>query len=133
MTVTSINISGSNASGTTYTLGHGGGGAVWGTGPVYNTSTAVGIPGAGTWMTSDANVDLTTYKPIIHLNGKEADIVLDGKSLKDSITAIEDRLAILKPNPQLEAKWTRLRELREEYQRLEKEIIEKETAWNALK
>jgi hypothetical protein len=50
-----------------------------------------------------------------------------------SLEAIEERLAILKPNEELEDRWDELRELRNRYMKLEQEIIEKEKMWAMLK
>ena len=63
----------------------------------------------------------------------EGDLKLQGKSLKDSLEAIEERLAILRPNEELEEKWENLRGLRKMYMELEAEIIEKEKMWAILK
>ena len=63
----------------------------------------------------------------------EGDLKLKGKSLKDSLEAIEERLAILRPNEELEEKWENLRGLRKMYMELEAEIIEKEKMWAILK
>lgn len=62
----------------------------------------------------------------------EDDILLRGKSLSDTIEKIEERLAILHPNKELESRWEELRELRKRYQELEKEIIEKEKMWDII-
>lgn len=61
------------------------------------------------------------------------DLKLQGKSLKDSLDRIEERLAILRPNEELEEKWDNLRGLRKLYMELEAEIIEKEKMWSILK
>jgi hypothetical protein len=42
-------------------------------------------------------------------------------------------LAILKPNPELEERWERLRELGEEYRKLEQDILGQEEIYNILK
>jgi len=63
----------------------------------------------------------------------EGDIAIKGKSIKESLLAIEERLAILRPNEELETKWENLRELRKQYMELEAEIIEKEKMWAILK
>ena len=63
----------------------------------------------------------------------EGDIAIKGKSIKESLLAIEERLAILRPNEALEKKWDNLRELRKQYMELEAEIIEKEKMWAILK
>jgi hypothetical protein len=63
----------------------------------------------------------------------KGDVTIKGKSLKDSLDAIEERLAILHPNEELEEKWDQLRGLRKMYMELEAEIIEKEKMWSILK
>jgi len=63
----------------------------------------------------------------------EGDIKIKGKSLIDSLSAIEERLTILHPNKELEEKWENLRGLRKAYMELEAEIIEKEKIWSILK
>jgi hypothetical protein len=63
----------------------------------------------------------------------EGDVAIKGKSIKESLLAIEERLAILRPNEKLEEKWENLRELRKQYMELEAEIIEKEAMWAILK
>jgi hypothetical protein len=63
----------------------------------------------------------------------QGDIAIKGKSIKESLEAIEERLAILRPNEKLEEKWDNLRELRKQYMELEAEIIEKEKMWAILK
>lgn len=68
----------------------------------------------------------------IHL-GPNADIKLGEKSLTETISKIEERLGILHPNPDLEARWEQLKSLRQQYIDLEKEILEKEKMWKILK
>ena len=63
----------------------------------------------------------------------DGDIKLKGKSLNESLTKIEERLAILHPNEKLEEKWEKLRELRKQYLELEADIIEKEKIVEILK
>lgn len=63
----------------------------------------------------------------------QGDIKIKGKSLIDSLEKIEERLAIFKPNEELESKWEKLRELRNQYIELEKDIKEKEQIWETLK
>jgi hypothetical protein len=61
------------------------------------------------------------------------DITIGGRKLSDVIAKIEDRLAILHPNQELENKWENLKELRRQYEALEKDILEKEKIMNILK
>ena len=63
----------------------------------------------------------------------EGEVTIKGKSLTDMIDKIEERLAILHPNPELEDRWDELKELGKRYKELEQEIIEKEKVWNILK
>ena len=63
----------------------------------------------------------------------EGEITVKGKNLSDMFEKIEQRLAILRPNEDLEKRWEDLRALRDAYTKLEAEIIEKEKAWNILK
>lgn len=63
----------------------------------------------------------------------EGEVTIKGKSLTDMFAKIEERLAILHPNEELEEKWEELRNLRKAYMELEAEIIEKEKVWGILK
>ena len=56
-----------------------------------------------------------------------------GKDIAESLERIEERLAILRPNEELEEKWEKLRGLRKAYMELEAEINEKEQIWSILK
>jgi len=46
---------------------------------------------------------------------------------------VNKKLAILQPNPELEEQWSELKELRERYVELEKELTEKTKMWDILK
>jgi hypothetical protein len=61
------------------------------------------------------------------------DIKIGGKSLSEAIDKIEERLGILNPNPELEERWDQLKELRKQYQELEKDLLEKEKIMKILK
>jgi len=62
----------------------------------------------------------------------ESDVIIKGKSLNDTLDKIEERLAILRPNPALEDKWHELKELGNKYRILEAEIIAKQKMWDIL-
>ena len=64
---------------------------------------------------------------------ESADIKLGNVSLKNFIDRIEQRLALLNPNPKLEEEWTELKELGDRYRELEKQITEKMKTWDILK
>ena len=63
----------------------------------------------------------------------DGEVTIKGKNLNDTLERIEEKLAILHPNEELEAKWEELRNLRKAYKELEAEIIEKEKVWGILK
>ena len=69
----------------------------------------------------------------LELSGKQADLLINGVSLTDTLKGIQDRLNMLQPNKDLEAEWDQLRELGKQYRRLEAELLEKQRAWEILK
>lgn len=117
---------------TTISLGGGGAGATLSTtlnnGLMWNNPTYTG--GAGNWTTYD------NQPKVLKVSGDaefEGDIKIKGVSLDERLTAIEERLGILRPNNDLEGKWEKLKKLGEEYRKLEKEILEGENIWDMLK
>lgn len=95
------------------------------------------------WVTTSTGTDTITLGDYFNnLNNTlqvqgdanfEGDVKIKGKSLVESLEKIEEKLAILHPNIELEEKWEQLRELRRQYMELEKDIIEKEKVWDILK
>jgi hypothetical protein len=69
----------------------------------------------------------------MELRGNQADIVINDVSLNDTLRSIQDRLNMLQPNTALEAEWDQLRELGEQYRNLEKQLIQKQRAWDLLR
>jgi hypothetical protein len=63
----------------------------------------------------------------------EGEVTIKGKNLTEMFEKIEERLAILHPNPKLEDRWDELKELGKRYKELEQELLEKEKVWNILK
>ena len=127
-TPTSIN---SGSSGATLTTS-GTGGLMWGNvGTPYTYTT--GAPG-----TISAGGNWTTYNSpqVLKVTGNaefEGEVSIRGVKLDDRLTAIEERLGILRPNNDLEGKWEKLKTLGEEYRKLEQEILEGEKIWATLK
>lgn len=74
-----------------------------------------------------------TGAPKIRLDGEGADIEVNGWSLVDAIQKIEERLNILHPNTKLETEWEELRDLGEQYRKLEQHIKDKQATWDRLK
>jgi len=66
------------------------------------------------------------------LQGREADIEINGVSLMTVLQGIQERLNILSPNPTLEAEWHQLQELGDQYRALEAELLEKQRMWSQL-
>ena len=56
----------------------------------------------------------------------DGDLTVGGVSIRDSLQRIEQRLAILRPNPDLESRWNELKALGERYRELERDMLEKE-------
>ena len=84
------------------------------------------------WITADPNLKGAS----IQVKGDaefEGEVRVKGKNLTEMLDKIEERLAILHPNPELEDKWDELKELGKRYKELEQEIIEKEKMWAILK
>lgn len=98
--------------------------------PIYTTTTTG--TGGYNW---NINSNPTTISAggQMDLQGEKADIRINGKSLKDWMTKVEERLNILTPNPQLEKEWDELRRLGERYRKLEKKCNEKAEMWKQLK
>ena len=91
--------------------------------------------GAGTYNWNNT----TSTNTKVHINGdglvmqEGADITVGGKSLTKAIEQIEERLGILHPNPALEERWDKLKDLRRQYMEMEKDILEKEKIMKILK
>jgi hypothetical protein len=69
----------------------------------------------------------------LELKGDQADLVINGVSLTETLQLIQDRLNMLRPNTALEAEWDQLRDLGLQYRKLEAELKEKQRAWEILK
>ena len=101
------------------------GGAGTSSGP-YTINGGAGV-NTGPWTTT------TNSSTKIHLEGENADIEINGKSLARTIQALEERLNVLVPNPELEKEWDELKELGDKYRKLEAELKEKGEMWAKLK
>jgi hypothetical protein len=94
--------------------------------PVFTTGTGIASP----WMTNSTIAGTNSTK--INLDGADADIVINGHSLTDTLRALEERLNILVPNTELEKEWAELKQLGDSYRKLEADLIEKAEMWRAL-
>ena len=102
----------------------------------YGAVGATGAGGSGGYFNPLWGDYVYNQNPSVDIKGDakiEGDLKVKGKSLSEFIEKVEQRLAILKPNSELEEKWEELKELGNKYRELEKEILEKEEVWKILK
>jgi hypothetical protein len=92
------------------------------------------------WTTNSNAVDWSTLtvgsvtpSATLELRGDNADVVVNGESLMQTLQVLKDRLNWLQPNPDMEAEWDELRELGERYRELERQCKEKSQVWDTLK
>jgi hypothetical protein len=69
---------------------------------------------------------------VLALTGANADISINGVSLMTVLQGIQERLNMLTPNRTLEAEWDQLRELGDQYRKLESQLLEKQRMWSQL-
>ena len=105
------------------------GGAIGGANIGYsNTMWTTGTSGFNGTSAADLN-----QSGMLSLKGKNADIDINGKSLMKTLEALEERLNMLVPNPELEKEWDDLRRLGNRYRKIEAKCKEKAEMWNKLK
>lgn len=130
-TITNTGAIGSNSTGVYSVVGTNGTGSNIGGGySVAGTNGTTSFDWANVVYTNPSSINSTGT---MELRGQNADIKINGRSLMDAIDALEQRLNILVPNPELEAEWDELRELGERYRELEKKCKEKGEMWKKLK
>ena len=138
--IDTITLTGTGSS-PTYTIsspGNVSGGLYWGL-----NGTSAGSSGqvltSNATNTGWANISLAEPNlqgATLKVNGNadfDGEVTIKGKNLTNMLEKIEERLAILHPNEELEDKWDELKELGKRYKELEAEIIEKEKIWAILK
>ena len=101
----------------------------------YTLGTTTWSP--NTWTTTDTftfapNPVVINNEGKISLQGKNADIDINGVSLMATLKRIEERINLLTVNTELEAEWDELRELGDQYRALEQRIKDKMETWNRL-
>ena len=90
-------------------------------------TNTVSISGASTGTTWSTGAK-TIAQGKLHLEGADADVVMNGVSLKDTLNSINNRLAILQPNPKLLEKYEALQQAYEHYLTLEALLHDEENA-----
>jgi len=94
--------------------------------------TITNMPGSGTtWTLSDSWQNSPSSK--ITLDGDNADIEINGRSLMQILDGLEQRLGLLKCREDLESDWSELKALGDQYRTMVKSIEEKTQMWNTLK
>lgn len=98
--------------------------------PSYVIGTSSGTWNPNTWAATDLFTNSQSSK--LTLQGKDADIEINGQSLLSMLRRIEERINILTVNQELESEWEELRELGDQYRALEKKIKHKINTWQRL-
>ena len=69
----------------------------------------------------------------ISVNGENADIMINGRSIVDVLDRLEQQMGWLTPKPEIEKEWEELKRLGDEYRALEADIKDKMKVWDILK
>ena len=99
------------------------------------SSTVGSVPWANSTISNTIWSNPLTQQPTstLELNGSGADLKINGWSLIDAVKRIEERLNLLEVNPELETEWADLKELGDQYRKLEQHIKDKMATWDKLK
>lgn len=99
-----------------------------------NTAAGIGVwSNNPSWTTPPASLDIKGDAEIhgkLKVSGRDIGEMME--KLEINLEKIEERLAILHVNEELEDKWKDLKALGEQYRELEKYIMEKEKTWEIL-
>ena len=109
-------------------------------GSISSWSAFNAVGSSGTHYTTNDNWGMsagtTMIQSSLRVNGNaefDGDIRIKGRSIVESIDKINERLAILVPNEQLEQEWSELAELRMRYVEMERQLLEKQRVFDILK
>jgi hypothetical protein len=95
------------------------------------TAAAVNLWSSTISDTSDANIHIRGNAVVtgtLSVGGQNIT-----KTIDERLTVIEERLAILRPDPDLESRWDELKQARERYIQLEAEFRSAELVYKILK
>jgi hypothetical protein len=100
----------------------------------YTVNSSINLPNA-VYTTTGTTSAPWSYNPSskITLDGPDADIKINGVSLWTTMQEIANRLNIMQINPELEVEWKELRELGEQYRKLEQHIKDKQATFDRIK
>jgi hypothetical protein len=101
------------------------------------TVTGIGVPWSNTTSIGNGAYTLgpnwnNSTSGKICLDGADADIEVNGESLMATLSIIKERLNYLQVNPELEAEWEELKQLGDQYRKLEQHIRNKQATWDRL-
>jgi len=107
--------------------------------PIHPATSASGyftINNQGTSTTGHTFAPTNKSGSKIHVQGDavfEGNITWQDRDMREWFESVESRLAILHPNPELEAEWSELAKLRTRYVELERELLAKQRVFDILK
>lgn len=93
--------------------------------PSPNFASGISISGGGGAgatgysFVNGVNSQVTNFRNTVEITGQGADLVIDKKSMKQWMEAVEKRLAILQPKPELLEKYEALKQAFDHYKTLE--------------
>lgn len=99
--------------------------ALPGSGYVYTTNNT-----SGSWVAPTMQVNQSGK---ISLQGKDADLDINGVSLKETLESIQEMLGVMKMDPALEKEFDELRAAGEHYRKLRERFKEQKSVWDTLK
>ena len=99
--------------------------ALPGSGYVYTTNNT-----SGSWVAPTMQVNQSGR---ISLQGKDADVDINGVSLKETLASIQEMLGVMKMDPALEKEFEELRAAGEHYRQLREKFTEQKAVWDTLK
>jgi hypothetical protein len=99
--------------------------ALPGSGYVYTTNNT-----SGSWVAPTMQVNQGGK---ISLQGKDADLDINGVSLKETLESIQEMLGVMKMDPALEREFEELRAAGERYRQLRERFKEQKAVWDTLK
>ena len=105
-----------------------------------NASALPGMPGSGYVYTTNnpsgkwvAPTMQVNQSGKISLQGKDADLEINGVSLKETLESIQEMLGVMKMDPALEKEFEELRAAGEHYRQLREKFTEQKAVWDTLK
>jgi hypothetical protein len=99
------------------------------------TATTYTIPVSGTGSINTVSIGDDTKRSSLQVKGDtniEGNLVVQGTNITELLRSIQSQLGLLVPNPQIEEEFDRLRELGDQYRKLETLLKEQKQVWDIL-